>query len=412
VYIFSGNKVIAEYDNGAAVSSPSREYLYNSGQLMATINSSGMQYHIPDHLSVRVTTNSSGSEIGQQGHFPYGESWYASSTTTNWQFTTYERDAESSNDYAQARYNVNRLGRFSSPDPIAGNIGDPQSLNRYSYVRNEPIDFMDPMGMDPCYDYAIRKEHSLDHGEKGSGPSADGMDAAPQGDGCNTGGASTAGGGAPDIIIQSNPAGPDPPDPYDPGLASQPGCKDTYSDGAYVGNTCDGSGTNPSKSGSGSGGGAIAALNQAANWLSNAKLNKKNCLRDLGMLGVTPDRAQAGAANANIQNGVGSTIPLSSLYTSSPVPSVAQAGGSVSGTVGDKLAQPGVVAVAQLGGANIYVNVGMIQGGNSWNNRGLVLHEVLHNITGYTDPDIQLRLGLPQVAATNNITQKLITDCF
>jgi hypothetical protein len=84
----------------------------------------------------------------------------------------------------------------------------------------------------------------------------------------------------------------------------------------------------------------------------------------------------------------------------------------VSGTVGDKLAQLGVVAVSQLGGANIYVNVGMIQGGNSWNNRGLVLHEVLHNITGYTDPDIQLRLGLPQVAASNNITQKLITDCF
>jgi len=28
VYIFSGSKVIAEYDNGAAVGSPSREYVY------------------------------------------------------------------------------------------------------------------------------------------------------------------------------------------------------------------------------------------------------------------------------------------------------------------------------------------------------------------------------------------------
>ncbi len=31
VYIFSGSKVIAEYDNGAAVTSPSREYIYSGG---------------------------------------------------------------------------------------------------------------------------------------------------------------------------------------------------------------------------------------------------------------------------------------------------------------------------------------------------------------------------------------------
>jgi RHS repeat-associated protein len=183
VYIFAGSKVIAEYDNGAAVTSPSREYLYNGGQLMATINSSGMQYHIPDHLSVRVTTNSSGSEIGQQGHFPYGESWYVSSTTTNWQFTTYERDAESSNDYAQARYNVNRLGRFASPDPIAGNIGDLQSLNRYSYVRNQPTNLMDPSGMFSC-GYAKNQKHDLDRGDD-SGPSEDGASDLVQDDGGN-----------------------------------------------------------------------------------------------------------------------------------------------------------------------------------------------------------------------------------
>jgi len=64
-------------------------------------------------------------------------------------FTTYERDAESGNDYAQARYNVNRLARFSSPDPIPGNISDPQSLNRYSYVRNMPVMAVDPTGMCP-----------------------------------------------------------------------------------------------------------------------------------------------------------------------------------------------------------------------------------------------------------------------
>src|SRR5262249_15134793 len=37
VYIFSGSKVIAEYDNGAAPASPSREYIYSGGALLAKI---------------------------------------------------------------------------------------------------------------------------------------------------------------------------------------------------------------------------------------------------------------------------------------------------------------------------------------------------------------------------------------
>jgi len=48
VYIFSGSKVIAEYDNGAAPGSPSREYIYSGGPegsgLLAKIDSSGTRH--------------------------------------------------------------------------------------------------------------------------------------------------------------------------------------------------------------------------------------------------------------------------------------------------------------------------------------------------------------------------------
>jgi RHS repeat-associated protein len=81
------------------------------------------------------------------GHYPYGESWY-NSTGDKLLFTTYERDAESGNDYAMARYYVNRLGRFSSLDLMAGSTSDPQSLNRYDYVRNDAINSVDPAGLD------------------------------------------------------------------------------------------------------------------------------------------------------------------------------------------------------------------------------------------------------------------------
>jgi RHS repeat-associated protein len=149
VYVFSGSKVIAEYENGAAAGSPTREYVY-SGGLLATIDSSGTKYHHSDHLSARLTTDSSGNKAGEQSHFPFGESWYSANSTTKIQFTTYERDNESGNDYAMARYNVSRLGRFSMPDLLGGTIGDPQSLNHYPYTADDPINHFDPFGI--CID--------------------------------------------------------------------------------------------------------------------------------------------------------------------------------------------------------------------------------------------------------------------
>jgi RHS repeat-associated protein len=147
VYVFSGSKVIAEYANGSL----SKEYVYSGAQLLATIAGATTTYHHADHLSVRISTNASGSKIGDQGHFPFGETWYLTNSTTKWQLTGYERDAESGNDYAMARYDINRVGRFSSPDLLAGFVGDPQLLNKYAYVRNDPLNAVDPLGLELCW---------------------------------------------------------------------------------------------------------------------------------------------------------------------------------------------------------------------------------------------------------------------
>ena len=91
-------------------------------------------------------TNSTGGVVENLGAYPYGESWY-NATNDKWAFTSYERDAESGNDYAMARYDVNRFGRFSSPDALSGSALDPQSLNHYSYTENDPVNAADPSGM-------------------------------------------------------------------------------------------------------------------------------------------------------------------------------------------------------------------------------------------------------------------------
>jgi RHS repeat-associated protein len=147
VYVFSGGKDIAEYDNGAAPASPSREYIYSGSGLLTTLTSASTTYHHSDHLSVRLNTDANGTKIGEQGHFPYGESWYNSNTTTKFVFTSYERDSESGNDYAMAREYLVALGRYSSADPVTGSSGDPQSWNRYVYVRDNPVNMADPSGL-------------------------------------------------------------------------------------------------------------------------------------------------------------------------------------------------------------------------------------------------------------------------
>src|SRR5258708_3894118 len=137
VYIFSGSKVIAEYDNGAAISAPSREYIYAGAQLVAKMEGGITNYFHPDHLSTRAITDSLGNVAGTRGHYPFGETWYETSTTTKWKYASYERDNESGNDYAMARTYINRYGRFNTIDPLSGSVSNPQSLDRYAYVLND-----------------------------------------------------------------------------------------------------------------------------------------------------------------------------------------------------------------------------------------------------------------------------------
>ena len=70
-----------------------------------------------------------------------------------YKFTGKERDTESGNDYFGARYYASSVGRFMSPDwsekaqPVPyAKMDDPQSLNLYAYVGNNPLSRTDPTG--------------------------------------------------------------------------------------------------------------------------------------------------------------------------------------------------------------------------------------------------------------------------
>ncbi len=150
VYIYSGGADIAEYNNGAAVGSPSQEFIYSaaapgSGLLASVTGGSTLTYFHSDHLGWRVSTNTSGQIVGQQGSYPYGENWY-SQNGNEFMFTSYQYDTQSALYYAMARWYDASAGRFCSADPVGGNPEDPQSWNRYPYSRNDPINITDPSG--------------------------------------------------------------------------------------------------------------------------------------------------------------------------------------------------------------------------------------------------------------------------
>ncbi len=148
VSIFLGDQVLAEYDNGVLPSAPTNEYIYAGGQRVMSEQSGVTDYWHYDHLSPRLRTDASGNVADQRGTFPFGESWYSPGQSP-YMFTTYYRDYESGNDYAQARSYISRLARFSSPDPVPGSASDPQSLNAYSYVESDPANLADPLGLCP-----------------------------------------------------------------------------------------------------------------------------------------------------------------------------------------------------------------------------------------------------------------------
>ena len=63
---------------------------------------------------------------------------------------SYDRSSVTGLDYANNRHYDSQQGRFTQVDPIgmsASSVSNPQSLNMYSYVDNDPVNRMDPTGL-------------------------------------------------------------------------------------------------------------------------------------------------------------------------------------------------------------------------------------------------------------------------
>ena len=102
-----------------------------------------------DHLgSSSVSYRADGQQTITQRYYPWGtiRPGPNNALPTDYTFTGQKLDESTGLMYYGARYYDAALGRFVQADTIVPNPGNPQDLNRYAYVRNNPLRYVDPTG--------------------------------------------------------------------------------------------------------------------------------------------------------------------------------------------------------------------------------------------------------------------------
>jgi RHS repeat-associated protein len=162
IYAWAGGQVLSEYSRARVppghpqdVPRWSRDNIYQQGQLAAGVEASQngagpdvVRYFHSDRVGSRLITGPGVTDKTEQVTLPFGAA-ADSSTGFNPRFTSYDRSPTTGLDYAINRFYSPSHGRFTQPDPI-GNTwsGDPQTLNLYAYGANDPVNTVDPSGLD------------------------------------------------------------------------------------------------------------------------------------------------------------------------------------------------------------------------------------------------------------------------
>ncbi len=138
---------LAESDGSGNIKN---EYIFLDRRI-ARVSSGVVNYFLAEPLgTIHTITSATGVPCYDANFTPYGQEMIdpnvSDTCPSNYKFDGYEFDSETGLYYARARYYNPRIGRFMSPDLLAGTSLDPQTLNLYAYVENSPTVLCDPTG--------------------------------------------------------------------------------------------------------------------------------------------------------------------------------------------------------------------------------------------------------------------------
>ncbi len=154
-----GGEVLDETDTSGSITNTAfSEYVYLNGTRIARRDyQNNVYYYFEDQVNssrviAEIPNGSSTATLCYDADFyPYGgEVDFTSTCSQNYKFQGKERDPETANDYFGARYYSSTYGRFlsadwsSTPAPVPyANLTNPQTLNLYAMVGDNPESFAD-----------------------------------------------------------------------------------------------------------------------------------------------------------------------------------------------------------------------------------------------------------------------------
>lgn len=129
---------------GGANAGDTSYYFGDDGERVAKKDPAGnVYYYHLDHLDgINAVTDSSGTVVAKTDYLPFGELRNGSSGTEKYSYTGKEKD-KTDLYYFDARYNSPEFRHFTQADIAEPDYDDPQDLNRYSYVGNNPLSYVD-----------------------------------------------------------------------------------------------------------------------------------------------------------------------------------------------------------------------------------------------------------------------------
>ncbi len=129
-----------------------KRYVYGCSRILGS-GVSGTQFFLYDQpgKSVSLLVDKNQRVLERYAYSSFGFRDQSSSFGNPYAYAGEEYDEETGLIYLRNRYYDPEIGRFISPDSVLGVLGDPQTLNPYVYVRNNPVNLIDPSGL-----YAVK----------------------------------------------------------------------------------------------------------------------------------------------------------------------------------------------------------------------------------------------------------------